>query len=321
MFSVVIPLYNKEKYILRAVESVLSQSFVNFELIIVDDGSIDNSLTAIESITDSRVRIVKQTNQGVGSARNKGIAEAKYDWVALLDADDIWASNHLHELIKIIQISSSLGMVATKFLDLHTDTSTPSIDENKPSNIRIVDYFLEASKETMIVHSSTVAISKKVFYNIGGFSNSKIGEDLEYWAKVALHYPVATSDRVTAFYCKGTNGAMETFLNSKQKYQKITSLREMSPALDMLIDEASKNPSILKEKNKRKYVNSRILIEVKEAIFREDFSIGKSYAKLALPQPDTKYLFLTMYRIIPNSVLRRIKDRYEKARINKVKIN
>jgi len=81
MFSVVIPLYNKEKYILRAVESVLSQDFKNFELIVVDDGSVDNSLISIKNISDSRVRVIKQTNQGVGSARNKGMTEANNEWM------------------------------------------------------------------------------------------------------------------------------------------------------------------------------------------------------------------------------------------------
>ena len=79
MFSVVIPLYNKEEYILRTVESVLSQSFVDFELIIVDDGSVDSSLEVIKNISDSRIRIIQQANQGVGPARITGMAEAKYD--------------------------------------------------------------------------------------------------------------------------------------------------------------------------------------------------------------------------------------------------
>lgn len=312
MFSVVIPLYNKEKYILRAVESVLSQSFTDFELIIVDDGSVDDSLKAIENILDSRIRIIKQTNQGVGSARNKGMTEAKYDWIALLDADDAWSTNHLNELAKIINISPSVGMVANKFLEINTKLKPPTINEDEPNNIRFVDYFLEASKDMNIVWSSAVAISKEAFNNVGGFSDEKMGEDLKYWAKIALAYPVAVSDRVTAYYFRGTNGVTESDAVVNKKHEHIASLRGISPSVDMLIERAIEDPTILKKDNIKTYINSRVYNAVVGAIFREDFAIGKSYAKLALPQQEARYLFLKLYQIAPTLMLRAAKVRYDK---------
>lgn len=89
-FSIVIPLYNKEKSITTTINSVLNQTCGDFELIIVNDGSTDTSLEIVQSIKDERIRIINQKNGGVSSARNQGIIEAKFDWIAFLDADDLW---------------------------------------------------------------------------------------------------------------------------------------------------------------------------------------------------------------------------------------
>src|SRR5574344_1434815 len=101
MISVVIPLYNKERYIERAIRSVLNQSFQDFEIIVVNDGSTDQSVTIVKDINDSRIRIINQKNGGVSSARNKGISEAKYAIVAFLDADDVWKENHLEVIVEL----------------------------------------------------------------------------------------------------------------------------------------------------------------------------------------------------------------------------
>ena len=95
MISVVIPLYNKEKQIKRTLQSVLTQTFQDFEIVIVNDGSTDNSTIEVEKIKDSRIRLIHQENAGVSAARNKGIEEAKYELIALLDADDEWKNKYL----------------------------------------------------------------------------------------------------------------------------------------------------------------------------------------------------------------------------------
>src|SRR5690606_29446795 len=99
MFSVVIPLYNKERSIKQTVQSVLDQTFTDFEIVIVNDGSTDNSLQVVENIDDQRIRIINKPNGGVSSARNKGINEANFNWIAFLDGDDLWKPNHL-EIIR-----------------------------------------------------------------------------------------------------------------------------------------------------------------------------------------------------------------------------
>jgi len=86
--SVIVPLYNKEVIIERTIKSVLTQSYLDFELIVVDDGSTDRSLAIVEGIQDDRIKIIKQKNGGPGSARNTGVAHSKGDWIVFLDADD-----------------------------------------------------------------------------------------------------------------------------------------------------------------------------------------------------------------------------------------
>src|SRR5690554_4101955 len=99
MFSVIIPLYNKELSITNTVQSVLDQTYQNFEIVIINDGSTDNSIKAVESIKDNRIRLIHQENQGVSAARNRGIQEARYNWIAFLDGDDLWEQSHLQEII------------------------------------------------------------------------------------------------------------------------------------------------------------------------------------------------------------------------------
>src|SRR5690625_5076160 len=104
MFSVVIPLYNKELSIRNTLQSVLDQTFTDFEIVIVNDGSTDSSAAIVEEFTDPRIRLIHQENQGVSAARNKGIEEAKYDWIVFLDGDDLWENNHLEEFVKMIKL-------------------------------------------------------------------------------------------------------------------------------------------------------------------------------------------------------------------------
>ena len=95
MFSVVIPAYNAEKFIMRSVKSVLDQTHTDFELIIVDDGSSDGTKKQLEQLSDERIRYIYQENGGVSAARNKGIIESKGQYVCFLDSDDEWMPNHL----------------------------------------------------------------------------------------------------------------------------------------------------------------------------------------------------------------------------------
>ena len=113
--SVVIPLYNKARYVVRAVNSVLSQSYNDFELIIVNDGSTDGGERLISDIKDPRLHLVNQSNAGVSAARNRGINEAAADHIAFLDADDEWKKGFLESMLNLHSKHPNAGLFASAY--------------------------------------------------------------------------------------------------------------------------------------------------------------------------------------------------------------
>lgn len=95
MISVVIPLYNKERQIANTLHTVFAQTFTDYEIVIVDDGSTDRSAEIVAAMHDKRIRLIRQKNAGVSAARNRGISEARGEFIALLDADDEWKPDYL----------------------------------------------------------------------------------------------------------------------------------------------------------------------------------------------------------------------------------
>ena len=245
-FSVVVPLYNKRAYIRRAVDSVLAQTLTDFELIVVDDGSTDGSIEVLNDISDARLRIIQQQNQGEGPARNTGMGIARAKWIALLDADDAWLEFHLLELAKIANTFPEPGLISTSCVE-GTGMKNPAPATPKSgSTIRKIDYFLEASRQIGFINSTSAAVHRQVFEKIGGFTKAKAGADLEYWARIALNYPVAVSRMVTCTYFRDTSGVMQQIskvqLNHRSK--PLLYLREISPSLAMLCGRADFYPDL-----------------------------------------------------------------------------
>jgi len=203
-FTVVIPLYNKESHIGRAIRSVLSQAYKDFELIIVDDGSTDNSVLEVRKFEDSRIRLIRQQNGGVSSARNKGINEAKYDYIGFLDADDEWKPNFLETIKKLIQQYPKAGAYATSYEIVREDgTIIKPLSEGsfKKNWQGIIDDYFKYSLKAPLISASSVVIPKSVFSNIGFFQlGIKRGEDLDMWIRIALNYDIAYFNQVCALY-------------------------------------------------------------------------------------------------------------------------
>lgn len=201
--SVILPLFNKGNSIEQTVSSVLNQSFVNFEVIIVDDGSTDGGPEKVSTFNDPRLRLIRQKNSGVSSARNRGIEEAKGEYIAFLDGDDLWEPWFLNEIATLLDNFPQAGIYATSYeFNKNGKYLHPKFRYiNKQNNIQIFDDYFKASMGHPPVTSSSVTIPKYVFNSVGMFNVAmKNGEDLDMWARIAFKYPVAWSSRKCAIY-------------------------------------------------------------------------------------------------------------------------
>lgn len=200
MFTVIIPLYNKEKYIQRTLESVLSQSFEEFEVIVVNDGSTDDSIKIITQMKDDRIKIINQKNQGVSEARNTGIKNAEYEMIALLDADDTWDSKFLETLYRLIKEFPEAGLYYSNYKFVNgEDQKIEELEDEIKGNL-VEDYFA-FSKKNIPICASSVVIPKNVFVELGGFPKEfSRGEDLYLWTLIALRYQIVYTNYIGGFY-------------------------------------------------------------------------------------------------------------------------
>lgn len=182
MFSVIIPLYNKAKYIQRAIESVLNQTYQNFEIIVVNDGSTDNSLEIVSSIAkeDKRVKVISQGNQGVSAARNRAIANASNDYIAFLDADDLYHPRFLEVIFNLIQKYNSIEIISAF---ITTNNEFKKINEIEYQEILKKDFFRFLIRYHPLLSSSSTILKKDLITNNNlKFDESlKFGEDTDFW--------------------------------------------------------------------------------------------------------------------------------------------
>lgn len=203
-FSIIIPLYNKELFIEETLKSVFKQSFKDYEILVIDDGSTDASISKIKAFEDARIQIIHQKNQGAAAARNTGIALAKTDYIVFLDADDIWLPNHLEEFKKLLDDYPDCGLYCNRYKTKISNKKllNTSFNYSFPDNYRgIIPDFFEASLVNRVAFTSAVMISKTILSVYGNFDTIiSSGQDLDLWVRIAIHKPVAISNKTTAIY-------------------------------------------------------------------------------------------------------------------------
>lgn len=202
-FSIVIPLYNKANYIENTLKSVLNQTFADYEIIVINDGSTDDSVTKVIAFNDSRIQLYNQENQGASVARNLGIEKAKYEYIAFLDADDLWMANHLEILNGLIQNFPDVGFYASRYELLFNNgkNDIPKFKGISADYEGIIPDYFKTSLPYPIATSSSIVIPKHVFKEIGNFKPAiSSGQDVDMWIRIASKYPVAISNKVTASY-------------------------------------------------------------------------------------------------------------------------
>lgn len=207
-FSVIIPLYNKAPYVEKALSSVLNQTFSDYELIVVDDGSADNSFSIVKDYTESNfkervVSIIQQANAGVSTARNNGVAASHGEYICFLDADDWWEPTFLEEMSQLITDYPQVGIYGTGYYIVKNGRKRLApVGVEDGFTCGLINYCQVYAKTLcMPLTSITVAMPRRVFNEFGGFRpHLKLGEDFDLWIKIALRYPVAFLNKPLSNY-------------------------------------------------------------------------------------------------------------------------
>ncbi len=203
-YSVIMPLYNKAPYVKKALDSIVAQTYKDWELIIVDDGSTDNSLEVVKEFVmqyrDSNIKfqILQQANSGVAAARNNGVVASHGEFLCFLDADDWWEPTFIEEMDKLIAEYPDAGLYASNYV--YYKPGKTHVALNLPRGyINYPESYLHS--DAMPVWTGAACMPRKVYEEMGGFPvGIKLGEDFLLWAKTAIHYPVVFCEKPLAYY-------------------------------------------------------------------------------------------------------------------------
>lgn len=199
-FSIIIPAYNAEKFIERSINSVLSQRYSNYEVIVIDDGSIDNTVKVVEQYDSNVVKLLKQNNSGVSGARSKGISFANGDFICFLDADDIYYDNHLSTLNDMISEFPEDNFFITGYRNILLSGNTEDVFVNYSDRKchKEFDFFATVSNHGVFYNTNCICIRNSVFQKVGVFQIGVAqGEDTDMWYRVAAYNSVIISPCIT----------------------------------------------------------------------------------------------------------------------------
>lgn len=200
--SVVIPLYNKERSIASTLLSVLSQEYQDFEVIVVNDGSSDDSAKIVRAICDNRLQIVDIPNQGVAHARHVGITKAKNQYIALIDGDDLWLPTYLSAMANLAESCPEAMLLGAAYSFQYSESHIVTPDLCISAHFKgYVDQYWQIAKDNVLFTSSSVLFQRDAYFAIGGYNQAlTYGEDIDLWFRFALHYRVAFVNEPLVMY-------------------------------------------------------------------------------------------------------------------------
>ncbi len=200
-FSIVIPVFNKEKFIANTIKSVLQQRFVDYELIIVNDGSTDQSESKILSFDDKRIKYFSKNNEGASIARNFGIEQAKSNFITFLDADDYWYPDFLEEMYASIHEFPEQSVFSGAIEIENRKNIIPAVYSIPKQKPRMVVNYFEGSDMESVLCTSCAVFHKNVFEKVGQFDPVlRSGQDTDLWIRIGLHFPIVFSFKILARY-------------------------------------------------------------------------------------------------------------------------
>lgn len=218
LVSAIIPNYNYARFLRQAIDGALAQTYKNIEVIVVDDGSSDDSETVLRFFSD-RIKWVKQTNQGVSAARNRAVAESAGEILAFLDADDIWLPEKIEKQVRVFAAGEKIGLVhcgavdfdaAGNLLSEHLDGMSGAVSRD----------LLEYRRDVILGGGSAAAVTREAFEKVGGFdTNLRIGEDWEFYYRVAKNFRVGFVPEILLKYRIHSNNSFAGNASSVERME------------------------------------------------------------------------------------------------------
>ena len=218
--SVVIPAYNSMAYLPETIANVLQQTYADFEVVVVNDGSTDNTAEWVSQIDDPKIRLISQSNLGLAGARNTGIREAKGEYLAFLDADDLWEPTKLAEQARILDNHPEVGTVYTWVAYVDAEgKSTGRIVQNQEEG-----FIWQQLTQRNLVESGSVAMVRRECFARCGVFDCNLGsfvEDWDMWLRIAKHYQFKVVKKPLVFYRQIPSSASRNWRAMAHSYQLV----------------------------------------------------------------------------------------------------
>ena len=308
--SVVIPLYNKEKHIAHTIETVLNQTYRDFELVVINDGSTDKSAEIVSLINDERVRLISKDNEGETATRNYGVKRAEGEYVAFIDADDEWMPHFLEEINSLIDSYPEASLFATALMVYERNGEEYKLEyPDLPADGArcLIDDYFKSSLFYSPISSSSVCVKKSAFEDLGGFKPGiKNGGDLDLWCRFALKYQIAYSSKPSAVY--------------RRDSENMASRSMVNPSYFPFLDNYDeKDNLVIKDKSSiEKYILQRQLDAVSASLFviRNKKTAKSILNKIRFSNHNNKKVVaFRLLALLPQSII----DGIYKVRLRKIK--
>ena len=271
--SVIIPTFNRAGLIKRSLASVLSQTFKEFEVLVIDDGSTDETYNVVkEFLGDKRVRYIYQGNLGVSAARNLGVSLSHYEWVSFLDSDDEWLPGKLEAQVNYSYENSNIEFIHTEENWIRNSKKVNQPKQYKKLGGNIFSHCLSLCA----ISPSTSLMTKRLFNDVGGFSNEyTVCEDFDLWLKITSKYEVGLVDEFLINKYGGHADQLSTKFFAMDLY-RVRALANILGIRTLSEQKKSEVIRVIREKCKillkgyEKHENYKDYDEVKSLILRFD---------------------------------------------------
>jgi len=210
LVSVIIPTYNRAAYLQKALQSVKEQTYQTLEIIIIDDGSVDDTRKMLENY-GGELHYFYQENRGISGARNAGIRRAHGEYIAFLDSDDFWLPDKTEQQLAIFKQHPEYGLVASRCASIRLDGSYR--EKNRPGRS---GWVLEDLFKANFIRTSAAMVKQECFKNIGLFDEDlKECEEYDLWLRIAAHYPMGFINKSLAVYVDNPDGVSTDSLTGR----------------------------------------------------------------------------------------------------------